>query len=216
MIVGFDPIHFTFKLDTTSAASAFLDAGLTQSDMTQLSVIAESKRSDGTSMWHHKQTDMNSKSNSSTMSRNPTDGSWLSSPHSSCPSHLFQETTDDSKSVSAWPVSKPHSSRLSNSHILDQVGKENKVETATSYRLFGIELLDHSQNSPSVEKASAHAVNLPIVTSEGCVSTFSRTDVGHKSYVSKASKERKQEQQQVSPKETHSKQICRSRTKVLT
>ncbi|XP_061371876.1 auxin response factor 9-like isoform X2 [Gastrolobium bilobum] len=177
-------------VDTTSAASVFWDAG---------------------------RTDMSSKSNSNTILRNTTEGSWLSSPNSSCPSHLIQDTTDDSKSVSAWPVSNPQSSRLNNNPVLvDQVDKENKIETATSYRLFGIELIDHSRNSPAVEKASTHAVNVPrVITTEGYVSAVSRIDAGHKSDVSKASKERKQEQQQVPPKETQNKQICsRSRTKV--
>ncbi|KAG5042538.1 hypothetical protein AAZX31_03G060100 [Glycine max] len=210
------PPSETPDVDTTSAASVFWDAGLQQADMAQKNVLAESKRNDSTGTWHHMQTDMNSKSNSgNAMLRNQTEGSWLSSPHSSCPSHLFQDATDDSKSVSAWPVSKPHSSRLNNDHVLDQVDKESKVETATSYRLFGIDLIDHSRNSPSVEKASAQAGNAPKVTTEGCTSTLTRTDAGHLSDVPMASsKERKQEQQQVSPKETQSKQICRSRTKV--
>ncbi|KAL1368410.1 hypothetical protein AAHE18_02G119300 [Arachis hypogaea] len=107
-------------LDTQSATSVFWDSGLTQADMTQHSVMAESKRSDTTSVWHHKQIDMNSKSNSNLMSRNQTEGSWLSSPHSSCPSQLFQDTMDDSKSVSAWPAPNPHSSRLNNDHVHDQ------------------------------------------------------------------------------------------------
>lgn len=203
-------------VDTTSAASVFWDTDLPQPDTTQINVLAESKQNDKTGSWHHMQTDMNSKSNSNnTMLRNQTEGSWLSSPHSSCPSHLFQDTTDDSKSVSGWPVSKPHSSRLSNEHVLDQVDKENKVETAASYRLFGIDLIDHSRNSPAVEKASPHAVNVAKVTTEGCTSTLSQTDAGHMSEVpNSSSKERKQEQQQVSPKETQSKQVCRSRTKV--
>ncbi|KAJ1394428.1 PB1 domain [Sesbania bispinosa] len=203
-------------VDTTSATSVFWDSGLTQADRTQLSVLSESKRSDSTGMWHHKQIDMNSKSNSNTViSRNQTEGSWLSSPHSSCPSHVFPDTTDDSKSVSAWPVSKPNSSKLNIDHVLDQVDKENKVESGTSYRLFGIELIDHSRNSPAVEKAPSHAVNVPRVTTEVCASTLSRTDTGHKSDVPKASKERKQEQQQISTQETQSMQICgRSRTKV--
>ncbi|XP_027335924.1 auxin response factor 9-like isoform X1 [Abrus precatorius] len=187
-------------VDTTSAASVYWDAGLKQVDMTQLNVLAESKRSDSTGMWHHKQADMNSKSNcSGTMLRNQTEGSWLSSPHSSCLSHLFQDATDD-KSASAWPVSKPNSSRLNNDNVFDQVDKENKVENAMSYRLFGIDLIDHSRNSPAVEKASTHAVNAPRIIADGCASTLSRTDTGHKS--------------DASPKESQSKQICRSRTKV--
>ncbi|KAL2320077.1 hypothetical protein Fmac_029046 [Flemingia macrophylla] len=205
------------EVDTTSAASVLWDAGVPQPDnMAQINVLAESKRNENTGMWHHLHTEINSKSNSSsTALRNQTEGSWLSSPHSSCPSHLFQDTTDDSKSVSAWPVSKPHASRLNNDHTPDQVDKERKVETATSYRLFGIELIDHSRNSPTVEKASAHAVDVPKVTAEGSASTLSRTDAGQKLDVPMAiSKERKHEQQQVSPKESQSKQICRSRTKV--
>ncbi|KAL4394635.1 auxin response factor 9 [Arachis hypogaea] len=202
-------------LDTQSATSVFWDSGLTQADMTQHSVMAESKRSDTTSVWHHKQIDMNSKSNSNLMSRNQTEGSWLSSPHSSCPSQLFQDTMDDSKSVSAWPAPNPHSSRLNNDHVHDQVDKENKAETATSCRLFGIDLIDHSRNSSAVEKAAAQAVNIHSFTSEGCVSTVSKTEAGQKSDASKTGKEKKQEQQQVLPKETQSKQICsRSRTKV--
>ncbi|XP_027335927.1 auxin response factor 9-like isoform X3 [Abrus precatorius] len=141
-------------VDTTSAASVYWDAGLKQVDMTQLNVLAESKRSDST----------------------------------------------DDKSASAWPVSKPNSSRLNNDNVFDQVDKENKVENAMSYRLFGIDLIDHSRNSPAVEKASTHAVNAPRIIADGCASTLSRTDTGHKS--------------DASPKESQSKQICRSRTKV--
>lgn len=211
----FDPLNFTFKLDTTSAASAFWDAGMKHADMTQLGVLSESKRSDVSGMWHHKQTDMNSKTNSNTMSRNQTEASWLSSPHSSYPSHLVQDTTDDSKSVSAWPVSKPHASRMNIDYVLDQVDKESKVETATSYRLFGIDLIDHSRNSAAAENASPHVVNVPRAEVCATASTLSKTDSGSKSDISKAS-ERKQEQQQVPQKETQSKQICgRSRTKVL-
>ncbi|KAK7339677.1 hypothetical protein VNO77_20358 [Canavalia gladiata] len=188
--------------DTPLAASTFWDAGLTQSDVTQLSVIAENKRSDSSiHMWHHKQND-NSKSNNNGISMNQKEGSWISSPHSSGPSHLYHDSTDDNKSVSAWPISKTPSERLNNDHLLDQVDKEiNKIEAATSCRLFGIELIDHAKNnSLSVEKASMLATN---------------ADVNHKPDISKASKEWKQEQNQVSPKETQSKQICsRSCTKV--
>ncbi|KAJ1402613.1 PB1 domain [Sesbania bispinosa] len=183
------------------------DLGRTQSDVTQLS----------DHMWHHKQSDHNSKNSCNGIMRNQTEGSWLSSPHSSCPSHLCHDTTDDNKSVSVspWPISKTHSERLKNDNLLDHVDKENKVEAATSCRLFGIELIDHTRNSPAVEKAPLHAENASRVTSEGCVNTLSRTDTEHKYDIPKASTERKQEQQQVSPKETQSKQICsRSCTKV--
>ncbi|KHN04711.1 Auxin response factor 9 [Glycine soja] len=181
--------------DTPLAFPTFWDAGLTQSDMAKLSVMAEIKRSDSSShMWHH-----NSKSSNNGISMNQTEASWLSSP-----SQLYHDTTDDSKSISAWPISKPHSERLNNDHFLDQVDKEiNKVEAATSYRLFGIDLIDHARNnSLSAENASG-------ITSE-C-----KIDVNHVSDISKASKEWNQEQLQLSPKETQSKQVCsRSCTKV--
>nr|KYP37530.1 Auxin response factor 9 [Cajanus cajan] len=197
--------------DTPLPASNFWDAGSTQSDMTQLSVMAENKRSDNsTHMWHHKQID-NSKSISNGISMNQTETSWLASPHSSGPPHLYHDTTDDSKSISAWPISKTHSERLNNDHLLDHVDKEiNKVEAATSCRLFGIELIDHARNnSLCVENASVHATNAFGVSSEY------RTDVKHESDISKASKEWKQENLQVPPKETQIKQVCsRSCTKV--
>ncbi|KAH1241867.1 Auxin response factor 9 [Glycine max] len=179
--------------DTPLAAPTFWDAGLTQCDMTQLRVMTESKRSDSSShMRHH-----NSKSNNNGISMNQTEASWLSSPQ------LYQDTTDDNKSILAWPISKPHSERLNNDHFLDQVDKNiNKVEAATSYRLFGIDLIDHARNnSLSVENASG-------------VASECKTDVNHESDLSKASKEWNQEQLLVSPKETQSKQVCsRSCTK---
>lgn len=159
---------------------------------------------------------MNSKTSNNATLRNQTEGSWISSPRSSYPSHLLHDTTDDGKSVSAWPVSQPQSSILNIDRMLDQVDKDNKVETATTYRLFGIDLIDHSKKSAAVEKLSSHAVNGNGVTTEVSSSTLTSTDTARKSDISKASFERKQEPQQVSPKETQSKQICsRSRTKVL-
>ncbi|MCI37019.1 auxin response factor 9-like, partial [Trifolium medium] len=114
---------------------------------------------------------------------------------SSCPSHLLHDTTDD--------------------RVLDQVDKDNKAETATSYRLFGIDLIDHSKNSATLGKASSHVANITGVTTEVSSSTLSSIDTSRRSDISKAaSMEKKQESQLVSPKETQSKQTCsRSRTK---
>ncbi|XLS55352.1 hypothetical protein HN51_005107 [Arachis hypogaea] len=192
------------ELDTRSAASTFWDAALAHSDVTQLSVIAESNMSDGTHVWNHKLID-NSKGSYNAMLRIQTEAIRVSSPHSSGPSQLFQDTTfDDGKRLN------------NNDHLLDQVDKEHKMETATSCRLFGIELIDHAKNSPAVEKASSIA-NASGVTNEGSVNTMSRTDADQNSDIVKTSnKERKHEEpQQVSKRETQSKQICsRSCTKV--
>ncbi|CAL0328242.1 unnamed protein product [Lupinus luteus] len=207
------PSEIPDLVDTAAAASAFWNAGMTPSNL-QLSVMGESKRSDNNHMWHHKQID-NSKSGCNAISRNQAEGSWLSSPHSSVPSHLFHDTTDDSKSVSAWTNSKTRSEKLNNDNLHDQVDKENKVEGTTSCRLFGIELLGHTRNSPAIDGAFVNAENVSGASNEGCVSTLSKTDADHNSDLSKVSEERNQEQLQVSPKETQSKQIySRSCTKV--
>ncbi|KAK4262923.1 hypothetical protein QN277_028413 [Acacia crassicarpa] len=204
-------------LDTTSTASAFWNSELMQPDITQLGVMAESNRTDNSGLWHHSQAEMNSKSSSNSLSRNQTEGSWLSSPHSSSPPQLLQDTTDDGKSVAAWPVHSvhptPHSSRLNNDHVLEQGGKENKVEITTSCRLFGIELIGHSQNSTAMGKAPAPTAGIVNGPSENHVNALSGTDTDREYNISKASYEGKQERLQV--KETQSKQICsRSRTKV--
>ncbi|XP_027349955.1 auxin response factor 9-like isoform X2 [Abrus precatorius] len=202
--------EFPDLVDTPLAASTFWNSGMTHSEMTKLSVMAESKRSDNSiHMWHHKQND-NSKISSNGISMNQTEASWLSS-RSCAPSHFYHDTTDDNKSVAAWPISKTHSERLNSDHLHDKFEKDiTKLEAATSCRLFGIELIDHARNnSPSVEKTLVDATNACGVTSE------SRTDVRLKCDISMASKEWKKEQPQVSPKETQIKQIgSRSCTKV--
>lgn len=170
-----------------------------QPDINQLGVAAESNRADNSGIWHHSQAEMISKSSSNTLSRNQTDGSWLSSPHSSTPP--LQDMADDSK-------------RLNSDNVLEQAAKENKVETATSCRLFGIELIGHPQISAAIEKTSAHAAGILNGPSDNHANNaLSGSDLDRKYNISKASYVGKQEQLQV--KESQSKQICsRSRTKV--
>ncbi|XP_021642686.2 auxin response factor 9 isoform X2 [Hevea brasiliensis] len=208
-------------LDLSSTASQPWNSPLTQSHyLTQLNGTAEGKRNENHFMWHHKQTGINSHTNS--ISRSPTEGGWLSSPHVNVSRHLFQEATEDSKSVSNCPVisgySTPQSAKLKNDSILDPVEKGRKYEAATSYRLFGIELINRSTSSlpVEIEKAPAQLVSISVGPTEGHVlSTLSAVDSDKKSDVSK---EKKPEQLQVSPKDVQSRQSCsastRSRTKV--
>ncbi|KAB1215442.1 Auxin response factor 9 [Morella rubra] len=212
------PIEVPNLDNTTSTGSTLWNSGLTQShEMTTF--MPEGKRSENHVMWHHKQTDINSNSNS--ISRTQTDGSWLSSPRACVTQHLFQDTVDDSKSVSAWPAlpgySTTHSSKLNNDPLTDPVEKLKKVDTASGYRLFGIELINRSTSSPPVEKANAQPNTVSNGSTEGR-STLSATDSDLKSGLSKDSKERQLGQQQVLLKEIQSKQNCssstRSRTKV--
>jgi len=182
--------------------------------------MAEGKRSENRVIWHPNQTDIIS--NNSLISRPQTDGSWLSSPHTCVTQHLFQDTVDDSKSVSTWAAlpsySTPHSSKLENESFLDPVEKVKKADTATSYRLFGIELINHPASSPTVEKANAQPISVSNGSTERHISTLPATDSDHKSDLSKDSKDTQAGQMQVPPKEIQSRQNCfastRSRTKV--
>lgn len=205
-------------LDLPSAASAPWSARLAQShNLTQLSVTAEDKRIDNHVAWHHKQSDFSS--NSNFMSRTQSDGEWLTSPRVKFSQQLFQEAIDDNKNISAWPAhsghSTPHSSKPNNDTLLEQVETGRKTETGTSCRLFGIELINHATSSAPSEK-----VPVSSLTTEGhIISTISAAaDSDGKSDIAKEFKEKKQEQVQVSPKESQSKQSCltsnRSRTKV--
>jgi auxin response factor len=189
--------------------------------MTQF--MAEGNRSENHIMWHPKQTDINSNNNSNSISRPQIDGSWLSSPRTCVTQHLFQDMVDDSKSVSAWAAlpsySTPHLSKLENDSFPDPVEKAKKADTATSYRLFGFDLINHPTSSPKVEKANAQPISVSNGSTERHVSTLTSTDSDHKSDLSRDSKDMQVGQMQVPPKEIQSRQNCfastRSRTKVL-
>ncbi|KAJ7945068.1 Auxin response factor [Quillaja saponaria] len=195
--------------DTNSTISSLRNTGCTQSDVRQLSVSVGNRRSDNHPMWPHKQTEING--NSNTISRNHMEMSFLSSPHSCGAEHLYQDTADDSKSISACPVlsgySTPQSSMVNNDNLLDLVENENKVETATSYLLFGIDLMNHS-----VEQAPVQVVGVSNGTTEGRASTSSGTDSDHEPDLSKALEGKKREHQ-LTQKDTQIKQGCSTSTR---
>lgn len=188
-------------IDTSnSTTSAVWNYGSTQCqahDTTQLSVAAEGKRNENHVSWRHRQTD-----------------TWLSSPRTTGSQHLFQDTTEDSKSMSVGPVF----SRQSNDQISEQCDKGKKNETASSFRLFGVEVIDHSTNSSTMEKVASQPISVTGTTA-GQVSNLLVTESEQKSDISKASKDTTTEQLQSSSKESQSKQsystLGRSRTKVL-
>ncbi|XP_021905101.1 LOW QUALITY PROTEIN: auxin response factor 11-like [Carica papaya] len=210
-------------IDLCSSASGPWNSGLQQShDFTQLSVSAEGKRNEDHVIRHHKQTDLSSNRNS--ISRTQNEAGWLPSAHLGIHPHLYQDVTEDSKSISTWPVltgySIIHSSKLNNNPILDPGEKGKKSDTLASCRLFGFELKNHCTSNVPVEKASpVQHISVDSGTTEGLlISGLSAADSDQKSELSKASKEKKQEQAQVSAKEIYSRQSCststRSRTKV--
>ncbi|PON34227.1 Auxin response factor [Parasponia andersonii] len=186
------PLNDNLSLDTSnSTTSTVWNYGLTQShDTTQLT---EGKRNENHVIWRHRQTD-----------------AWLSSPRPTGSPHL-QDATEDSKSVSVGPVFP----KQNNDQIPEQCDRGRKTETASSFRLFGFEMIDHSTNSPTVEKVAPQPNSLSGTTQ---VSTLSVAESEQKCGISKASKETIPEQLQASSKESQSRQGCstsaRSRTKV--
>ncbi|XP_010266558.1 PREDICTED: auxin response factor 9-like [Nelumbo nucifera] len=213
-------------LETTasSASSAFWYPGSTQPhDFTQLS--AEGQSSDTQVVWPPKQKEKSSivNSNSNCSSRNRPEGTWSSSPLVNVSLNLFQDRTEDGKSVPAWSVlsriSTTDSSKLSNSTLHDPMENGKKSEPSSGCRLFGIELINNSNVVAPADKTLPGPVGVANATTEMLHSvTVSEADSDQKSELSKASKEQKQNSLQVSPKEIQSKQSCctssRSRIKV--
>lgn len=186
-------------LDT--AGATLHDVGLMQScDSTQPTVFIEGKRSDNHGIWHHKQTSVNTGSNS--ISWPQTEGDRQFSP-----------------SVCGWPLlssSTMHSPKPRNE---PKVELAEKPERPTSCRLFGIDLINHSSNSQQVDRLTVQ----PLDGSAGINETHTpgnapAVDSQQKSVVLKTSKEIIPKQSVVSPKEIRSKQSCsttaRSRIKV--
>ncbi|KAJ6426419.1 hypothetical protein OIU84_022099 [Salix udensis] len=110
--------------------------------------------------------------------------------------------------------STPLSSKSKNDPIPDPSDKGRKSEVPASYRLFGIDLVNHSLSSTPIE-VPAQPMSICSGATEGHgLGTLSAVDSDQKS---EASKEQKSEQLQKSPKEIQSKQSStstRSRTKV--
>lgn len=174
---------------------------VTQShDLTQLSV-ADGKKSETHAMWNHKGNVMNG-SNSS-MLRSQTEAGWLPS------QNRFLDATDESKSVTNWhPLPKYSATSTFNSDtMMDSAEKVKKTETPSSYRLFGIDIFNHSSNSLPMEKTAVPPVSIP----------SNAIDWEQKSDVIKACGEK--EQDLVETKENQNKNTtsasARSRTKVL-
>ncbi|KAL6979437.1 hypothetical protein U1Q18_021101, partial [Sarracenia purpurea var. burkii] len=176
---------------------------------THLSGNPEGRRSENNVNWHRKQprisdTLMNSSTNC--ISRTHADGGWLSSSHVNVSGNLFVDGALDCKSGSAILLghSNLHSGLQSNNPLPESIDGK-KFETVASCRLFGVDL-----NSPSTGSISNCGIN------EHGLSTLSGADSDQNSDFSKVSKEQRQGQLQVSPKEVQIKQNCptRSRTKV--
>ncbi|KAE8725305.1 Auxin response factor 9 [Hibiscus syriacus] len=201
----------------TTTASAPWNSGVMHSrDPSQHNVSAEAKRNENLVLWHHMQTEINSSCSSVSKTRN--EASWLPS-GMSVSQHPFPDAIEGSKSVSGWSLLSSFSNpQLKDDSTFDPIEKLKKSETAASCRLFGIELINHSVSSTPVERTHTQLSNVTVGTTEGHgISTLSPTDSDQKSDISKDSKDKQEEQLQVSSKEIQNRQSSnstRSRTKV--
>ncbi|KAA8520972.1 hypothetical protein F0562_011645 [Nyssa sinensis] len=216
------PIEISVLETMSSAASAVWNPS---HDSTQLSGTPEGQKSEHHVTWHPKQTEiggivMNNSSNC--ILRTHEEGRWLPSSHVNVSRNLFVDGTEETKSVSGWSVlsgySTPHSKKQGND-LKPEPADGKKSEIVSSCRLFGIDL----KNPPSAaallaEKATVQPVSvLNCSTEKHLRINPSAADSDQKSDLTKFSKEQKQGEMLVSPKEVQSKHSCstRSRTKVL-
>lgn len=219
-----------------STVTTLRHPGSTQAhdDRTQLTAAAtDIKRFENHVTWHYKQTDVSSNGNS--ISRTPNEGSWLTSPNASVSQHRLQDFTEDRKSNSVWSAvfpgaptghsgcATPRSPNPKNDQIHDLGGKGRKTEVASSCRLFGIELINHSKSSVPSERAADQPITAANEITESHantshVNTLLSSNAEQNSDLPKASKERKLGLLQAPPKEIQHKQNSstnsRSRTKV--
>lgn len=125
---------------------------------------------------------------------------------------LFQDENEESKVVSVLPVAPGNLTR-----ILTDRGKIS--EARNGYRLFGIDLIDSSNNSHATEKTSMTGlfnISDSAMVAAPTQATVYAADSDQLSGLPRASKEQKLSLQ-TSPKEVQSRQTCsttRSRTKV--
>ncbi|GFZ16388.1 auxin response factor 9 [Actinidia rufa] len=180
------PIEIPVLEAASSTASAVWNPA---HDPTQLSGNPEGQRSENNVAWHPKQTKITGTFMNSCAH---AEGAWL-----------------------IFFLCKCLSKLQSNNPLPESIDGK-KSETVASCRLFGVDL-----KSPSTGALLAEKELIPPASISNCdidehrPSTMSGADSDQKSDLSKVSKEQRQEQLQVSPKEVQSKQNCstRSRTK---
>ncbi|KAI4376123.1 hypothetical protein MLD38_013914 [Melastoma candidum] len=200
------------------ATSTIWSAGFTHStDLTQVSVADEGKRSDGHFIWPLKQADVNS--TNSSLARANTDGAWMASPRLAVSQNLSHNPLEDGKNITTWPSLPEYSKAPSLSVNADPVVAVpaddcRKAVTIGRCRLFGIELINHSLSATGTERATMQPNG--VLNYEGHTQTL---DSDSQPDLAKATPEKRQGQVHVLSKETNVKHggsvaSSRSRTKV--
>ncbi|CAN4111433.1 unnamed protein product [Withania somnifera] len=214
------PLDFPLtEIAVASVASPFWCPGSGPTlELSHLGSISEVKSYDSQLVWSSKQNSSLSNGVSNTSCRTHLSGARQHSLLSNGSLNLLRDTIEDKKQLitrsALLDYGSPMSSRASNCLVHDQVDGGNKREISSGCRLFGIDLRNNSNNTPTRAKemlrfnvTSSCADNAPVVPDE------SEVDKGQNVECLNPSEEKKQIQLEALPKDTHKPGLTSSRTR---
>lgn len=203
-----------------SAASPFwYPASGPTLEVSHVGSIAEVQSHDNQLFWSSKQNNSLSNGMNNTSCRTHLRGGWQHSMLANSSLSMLRDSIEDKQLITRSALldySSPMSSRASNGILHDQVNRGNKREMSSACRLFGIDLRNNSNNTPTWEKemlgpnvTSNCADDAPVVPGE------SEVDKDHNVEHLNPSEEKKQVQLEALPNDTLKQGITsRTRTKV--
>ncbi|XP_016446938.2 auxin response factor 18 isoform X1 [Nicotiana tabacum] len=159
--------------------------------------------------WSSEQNNSLSNGVSNTSCRTHLSGAWQHSMLANGPLNMLRDSIEDNKQLTAQSIlldyGSPMSSRASNGLLLDQVNRGNKHEISSTCRLFGIDLRNNSNNTPTSEK------DAPNITSNYADGSEADKDQNVEHF--NPSEEKKQVQLEALLKDTHKQCLTSSRTR---
>ncbi|KAK4379240.1 hypothetical protein RND71_001102 [Anisodus tanguticus] len=203
------------EIAVASAASPFWYPGSGPTvEVSHLGSVAEVQNHDNQLFWSSKQNSSLSNGVSNTSCRTHLSGAWQHSVLGNGSLNLLRDSIEDNKQLitrsALLDYSSPMSSRASNGLLHDQVDRGNKSEISSACRLFGIDLRNNSVGEKEMlvpNVISNYADDATIVPDESEVAEDQ--NVEHLN----PSEEKKQDQLEALPKDTHKQGLTSSRTR---
>ncbi|TMW99717.1 hypothetical protein EJD97_002112 [Solanum chilense] len=207
------------EIAVASAASPFWCPGSGPTlEVSHLGGITEVQSRDNQLFWSSKQSSNLSNGMSNTSCRTHLSGAWQHNMLANSSLNLLRDSIEDNKQLitrsAVLDYGSPMSSRVSSGLLHDQVNRGSKHVISSACRLFGIDLRNNSNNTPSKAKemlgpniTSNCADEAPVVHAESEVDKDQ--NVGHLN----PSEEKKQFQLEALPKDTQKQGPTSSRTR---
>ncbi|KAJ8573150.1 hypothetical protein K7X08_009661 [Anisodus acutangulus] len=203
------------EIAVASAASPFWYPGSGPTvEVSHLGSVAEVQNHDNQLFWSSKQNSSLSNGVSNTSCRTHLSGARQHSVLGNGSLNLLRDSIEDNKKLitrsALLDYSSPMSSRASNGLLHDQVDRGNKREISSACRLFGIDLRNNSVGEKEMlvpNVISNYADDATIVPDESEVAKDQ--NVEHLN----PSEEKKQDQLEALPKDTHKQGLTSSRTR---